>query len=89
MLHEIALRSFMAAAGLLMSGMVGADQVQTQPQADPKAPVVDNKPDPTLTPRDISEREQEYLSALKVCEPLAEGERQNCIKAVKNKYGLM
>jgi hypothetical protein len=89
MLNGIALRILVLLTGLLLVGMAGADQIHTQPQADPKAPVVDNTPDPTLTPRDITEREQEYLSALKVCEPLLEAERQNCIKAVKGKYGLM
>lgn len=89
MLNEFALRSLVCAAGLLLSGMAAADQLQTQPQSDPRAPVADTKPDPTLTPREITEREQEYLAALRKCEPLAEGQRQNCIKAVKNKYGLM
>lgn len=89
MLNEIALRSLVCAAGLLMSGMAAADRAQTQPQSDPMAPVADTKPDPTLTPREITEREQEYLAALRKCEPLAERRWQNCIKAVKNKYGLM
>jgi hypothetical protein len=89
MLNAIVPRTLACAAVLLMSGTVAADQVQSRPQGDPKAPIADTKPDPTLTPRDISEREQEYLVALRKCEPLAEAQRQNCIKAVKNKYGLM
>jgi hypothetical protein len=59
-----------------------------QPRTDPQAPVAD-KPDATLTPRDMTEREQEYFSALKKCEPLAEQQRQECAKALKSKYGVM
>ena len=71
-------------AAALACGGVLADQ----PRTDPQAPVVD-KPDPTLTPRDMNEREQEYLAALNKCESLPEADRQNCVKTVKSKYGLM
>lgn len=81
--------SLACAASLLAGGGALADQLESQPQDGPGPPVTDNKPDPTLTPREINEREQEYLSALRKCEPLDEGERQNCINAVKEKYGLM
>lgn len=73
-----------AIAAAVACGSVSADQ----PRTDPQAPVVD-KPDATLTPRDMNEREQEYLAALKKCEPLAEKERQTCVNAVKSKHGLM
>jgi len=73
-----------AIAAILACGSVYADQ----PRTDPQAPVVD-KPDATLTPRDMSEREQEYFAALKKCEPLAEKERQACARAAKSKHGLM
>lgn len=75
-------------SGLFCAGQSFADQIQTQPQDGPNPPIAE-KPDPTLTPREISEREQEYLAALKQCEPLMEAMRQECIKAMKSKYGLM
>jgi hypothetical protein len=59
-----------------------------QPQTDPNA-VVTDKPDPTLTPRDMNEKEQEYLAALKKCEGMAEQERRKCVAAVKTKHGMM
>lgn len=80
-------KSYLIAAGLaavLACGSVVADQ----PRTDPQAPVVD-KPDPTLTPRDLNEREQEYLAGLKKCDPLPEKDRQNCVKTVKSRYGVM
>ena len=79
--------SLVCMAALLAGAAAFADQIQTQPngQSQPLA----EKPDPTLTPQEISEREQEYLAALKKCEPLAEGMRQDCINTVKSKYGLM
>lgn len=59
-----------------------------QPQSDPKA-VITDKPDPTLTPRDMNEKEQEYLAALKKCDSLAEQERRKCVAAVKSRHGVM
>ena len=38
---------------------------------------------------DVSQREQEYLAALKKCEPLAGGEKQKCIDAAKKRFGQM
>jgi hypothetical protein len=76
---------FMTVFAILLPSM---GVVADQPQRDPQAPVVD-KPDPTLTPRDMNEREQEYFSALKECEPLAEKDREDCVKALKTKYGVM
>ena len=76
------------AAGLAIADMAIADQVPTRPQEGSPPPVA-GKPDPVLTPLEISEREQEYLAALKKCEPLAESQRQKCINALKGKYGLM
>ena len=38
---------------------------------------------------DVSQREQEYLAALKKCEPLAAGEKQKCIDAAKKRFGQM
>lgn len=75
-----------AAAALLAAGAPPA--LADQPQTDPNA-VVTEKPDPTLTPRDMNEREQEYLAALRKCESLAEAERRKCAQQVKSKHGVM
>lgn len=72
----------------LAAALSMAAALADQPRTDPQAPVVD-KPDATLTPRDMTEREQEYFSALKKCEPLAEKQRQECVNALKSKYGVM
>jgi len=81
-------RSLLCAAGFLAAGVSLADQIHTEPQNGQNSPVAE-MPDPTLTPRDINEREQEYLAALKQCEPLAEDLRQDCIKSIQSKYGVM
>lgn len=39
--------------------------------------------------QDQAQREQEYLAALKKCEPLAGAEKQKCIEAAKKKLGQM
>lgn len=74
----------LAAAALVAATPAMADQ----PRTDPKA-VVTDKPDPTLTPRDLNEKEQDYLAALKKCEALAELERRECAAEVKRRYGSM
>jgi hypothetical protein len=78
------------AAGMLLSGGVAiADPLPGQAgdgQEQPPAGKPDNRP---LTPREVNEREQQYLAALKECEPLPEGKRQDCIDSVKARYGLM
>lgn len=38
---------------------------------------------------DATQREQEYLAALKKCDPLAGAEKQKCVDAAKKKYGQM
>lgn len=38
---------------------------------------------------DLTEGEQEYLSALKKCEPLTGGDKEQCIKSAKEKHGQM
>jgi hypothetical protein len=40
-------------------------------------------------PQDQAQREQEYMAALKKCEPLAGAEKQKCIDAAKKKLGQM
>jgi hypothetical protein len=39
--------------------------------------------------KDQAQREQEYLAALKKCEPLAGTEKDKCIEAAKKKLGQM
>ena len=38
---------------------------------------------------DSAKRQQEYMSALKRCEPLTGSDKQQCIEAAKKKYGEM
>ena len=77
------------AAGVLSGGAAIADPLPDQ-QRDGQKPPLAGKPDnPPLTPREVNEREQQYLAALKKCEPLPEGKRQDCIDSVKARYGLM
>jgi hypothetical protein len=76
------------AFSVLAAALPGSPALADQPQTDPKA-IVTDKPDPTLTPRDMNEREQEYLSDLKKCEPLADAERRKCVAALKEKHGIM
>jgi hypothetical protein len=39
--------------------------------------------------QDQAQREQEYMAALKKCEPLAGADKQKCIEAAKKKLGQM
>ncbi|HWQ37861.1 MAG TPA: hypothetical protein VNM24_04490 [Burkholderiales bacterium] len=65
-----------ALSGFAFAGQEG-QAGQQQPQAQP-------------TPgSDAAQREQEYLAALKKCEPLAAAERQKCIEAAKKRFGQM
>lgn len=68
--------------------MAATPAMADQPRTDPTA-VVTDKPDPTLTPRDLNEKEQDYLAALKKCEALAEMERRDCAAKVKSRHGSM
>ena len=62
------------------SGFVyAADEPQSQPRAEPQS----------NQPADSSKREQEYMAALKRCEPLAGADKQKCIETAKKKYGEM
>lgn len=72
----------------ILIGAVALPAFADQPQTDPKA-VVTDKPDPTLTPREMNEKEQDYLSDLKKCEGLADEERRKCAAAVKARHGMM
>ena len=76
------------AAGVLSGGVAIADPLPGQAQDGQEAPPV-NPDSPALTPREVNEREQQYLAALKKCEPLPEKKRQDCINSVKARYGLM
>ena len=62
------------------SGFVyAADEQQGQPRAEPQS----------NQPADSAKREQEYMAALKRCEPLTGADKQKCIEAAKKKYGEM
>ena len=76
-------------AGVLaftLGGVVSAadkDQNTRQPQA--QQPV----DDPAAGGATTSQREQEYLAALKKCEPLTGNDKTRCVDAAKTKYGQM
>jgi hypothetical protein len=82
------MKSQLLGAAVLAIALPWGPALADQPQRDPQSTAVE-KPDPTLTPRDMNEREQEYFAALRKCEGLAENERQECVKAVKAEYGVM
>jgi len=75
-------------AGALAFAMSGfayaADEpppgTQGQPRAEQSQPAQSG---------DTAKREQEYLTALKRCEPLSGADKQKCIDAAKKKYGEM
>jgi hypothetical protein len=70
---------------LAMSGFVyAADEPQPATQGQPRA----EQSQPGQT-GDTAKREQEYLTALKQCEPLSGADKQKCIDAAKKKYGEM
>jgi hypothetical protein len=77
------------AAGMLSGGVAIAGPLPGQPQDGQEPPLAGKPDDPPLTPREVNEREQQYLAALKKCEPLPEKKRQDCINSVKARYGLM
>ena len=71
---------------LTLGGVVSAadkDQNTRQPQA--QQPV----DDPAAGGATASRREQEYLAALKKCEPLTGAEKDQCIDAARKKHGQM
>ena len=74
------------ALALALGGIVSAaekDQNPEQPQV--KQPVED----PAAGGATTSQKEQEYLAALKKCEPLTGAEKDQCIDAARKKYGQM
>jgi hypothetical protein len=73
------------AMALTLSGLaaaadkdMGGQQQQAQPTADPAAG------DATASPRD-----QEYLAALKKCEPMTGADKTKCVELAKKKFGQM
>lgn len=77
------------AAGMLSGGVAIADRLPGQAGDGQEPPPAVNPDSPPLTPREVNEREQQYLAALKECEPLPEKKRQDCVNSVKARYGLM
>jgi hypothetical protein len=72
------------ALALTLSGFAAAadkDQNSQQPQAQPI--------DPAAGGATASQRDQEYLAALKKCEPLAGADKTKCIDSARKKYGQM
>jgi sugar phosphate permease len=78
----------MILAGALAFAVSGfayaADEPQPATQGQPRA----EQSQPAQS-GDTAKREQEYLTALKRCEPLSGADKQKCIDAAKKKYGEM
>jgi hypothetical protein len=73
------------ALALSLSGFAAAadrDKNTQQPQAQQPA-------DPAAGGATASQRDQEYLAALKKCEPLTGTEKTKCVDAARKKYGQM
>lgn len=71
---------------LAMNGFaVAADQSRTDQQA-PQAQTGQTEPGHA---GDITEREQEYLAALKKCDSLSGDQKTKCIDAARKKFGQM
>jgi hypothetical protein len=74
-----------AALALTLSGFAAAadkDPNAQQPQAQQPA-------DPAAGGSTASQRDQEYLAALKKCEPLTGAEKTKCVDVAKKKFGQM
>lgn len=78
----------MLSAGVLaltLGGITAAadnDQNSQQPRAQQPA-------DPAAGGATASQRDQEYLAALKKCEPLSGADKSKCVEAARKKYGQM
>ena len=73
------------ALALTLSGFAAAadkDQNSQQPQAQQPS-------DPAAGGATASQRDQEYLAALKKCDPLTGADKTKCVDAAKKKYGQM
>ena len=73
------------AVALTLSGFAAAadtDKNTQQPQTQQPA-------DPAAGGAIASQREQEYLVALKKCEPLTGTDKTRCVDATRKKYGQM
>ena len=73
------------ALALTLGGVAAAadkDPNSQQPQAQQPA-------DPAPGGAAASQRDQEYLAALKKCEPLTGADKTKCVDTAKKKYGQM
>lgn len=92
-----------ALLGLAVNGAVLAqqdtnrDDTQSEPsetqggtqEQNQEGSVQDDAAPGAASQGDLTEGEQEYLSALKKCEPLTGGDKEQCIKSAKEKHGQM
>lgn len=67
-----------AALALSLSGFAAAADKDSQQSTDPAAGGAT-----------ASQRDQEYLAALKKCEPLTGADKTKCVETAKKKYGQM
>ena len=80
-----------AAALVLTSGFAGAaDSTKSKDETPPRAS--ENQPgDPAAvkTAPEQAAQDQEYMAALKKCDGLKGGEKQQCTEAAQRKFGRM
>ena len=65
-----------------------AGATSTQPAISEKA-TTQQPGDPAAGGATVSQQEQEYLAALKKCEPLSGADKTKCVDAAKKKHGQM
>ena len=79
-----------AAALILTSGIaISADQ--SRPREEPPR-ASENQPgnqDTVKTNPEQARQDEDYMAALKKCDPLKGGEKQTCVEAARKKFGRM
>ncbi len=78
----------MLTAGALAMTLSGF-AVAAEKEYDSQRPQAQQPADPAAGGATASQREQEYLAALKKCEPLTGADKSKCIDTAKKKYGQM
>lgn len=72
---------------LTLGGIASAADKEKDPYN--QQPQAQQPTDPAAGGATASKRDQEYLAALKKCEPMSGTEKSKCIDAARKKYGQM
>ena len=84
------LASILAAGAFALSlsnALSAADESKPAGEKQRAQPPEGSATTTTVPGGDVTEREQEYLSALKKCEPKTGGDKQQCIDDLKRQHG--